>query len=354
MHSLKQPLLLTRVIFAVAATAALVCFAPAHRDNARADGAAGTRSSPARESLTISDPWARATPAGARMGAIYLRLRSASGDRLLGASVPRSVTAETQLHETIGGGGGSMKMREVSSIELPAGQTVELKPGGFHVMLMGLKHRLKAGEKVSVTLRFETVGHSSGVPHPGAHPDQLRRRGPAAVSHSDRNSYENHVPPPTPNRVENSRGSSRWEHEARAQSGAVAPLESERPTIQPGKVVHDGEAEAMAGGVYVCTRSSLHDPIEHGGVDAGTIIVDEERHGVDAAGRRHDHRGSSPLARVVEQIPEHLLEVFGLAPHDERFSDENFERQRSARVEAADGVHDPVGRRSDLRAATVG
>jgi copper(I)-binding protein len=51
-----------------------------------------------------------------------------------------------------------MTMRQVSSIELPAGQTIRLEPGGFHVMLIDLKHGLKAGDKLSLTLRFERAG----------------------------------------------------------------------------------------------------------------------------------------------------------------------------------------------------
>jgi hypothetical protein len=82
---------------------------------------------------------------------------------LLQASVPHSVSGEAQLHETVAqhdssGGGDTMTMRQVSSIELPAGQTIRLQPGGFHVMLIDLKHGLKAGDKLSLTLRFERAG----------------------------------------------------------------------------------------------------------------------------------------------------------------------------------------------------
>jgi copper(I)-binding protein len=129
--------------------------------NASAQGDASAKPV-ARATVTISDPWARATPAGAHMGAIYLKVLSAGGDRLLKASVPDSVAAKTQIHETIvrheSNGEDSMEMRQVSSLELPAGQEVELKPGGFHLMLIDLKRALKAGELVPVTLRFEKAG----------------------------------------------------------------------------------------------------------------------------------------------------------------------------------------------------
>jgi hypothetical protein len=142
--------------------AALLLLAAVGASDARAAGDAGDKTS-TKASVTISEPWARATPAGAHMGAIYLKLQSASGDRLLKASVPDSVASKTQIHETIvvhdsAGGGDSMEMHQVSSLELPASQEVELKPGGFHLMLIGLKHGLKAGETVPVTLRFEKAG----------------------------------------------------------------------------------------------------------------------------------------------------------------------------------------------------
>jgi copper(I)-binding protein len=127
--------------------------------DARAQVDAGGRT--AATAVTVSDAWARATPPGARMGSIYLKLSSTNGDRLIGASVPRSVSGKTQIHETLvsrDAGGESMGMREVRSLELPAGRTVELAPGGFHLMLMDLKHPLKAGDRVRVTLRFEKSG----------------------------------------------------------------------------------------------------------------------------------------------------------------------------------------------------
>lgn len=120
-------------------------------------------SSAGADRVTISDPWARETPAGAHMGSVYLTIVSAAGDRLLRASVPRSVAARTQIHETIvrqqaDGGGESMTMRRVPFLELPPGQEVELEPGGFHLMLIDLRRPLKAGDKLAVTLRFEKAG----------------------------------------------------------------------------------------------------------------------------------------------------------------------------------------------------
>ena len=58
-------------------------------------------------------------------------------------------------------GGGMMQMQEVESIEIPAGETVVLEPGGFHIMLLDLKRELTPGETVEVTLTFETAGEQT-------------------------------------------------------------------------------------------------------------------------------------------------------------------------------------------------
>ncbi len=105
--------------------------------------------------VEVKDAWARATPGGAKNGAAYLTLLSPTGDRLTGVTSPAAKM--TQLHE-MANDGGVMKMREVSAIDLPAGEAVTLKPGGLHIMMMGLKHPLKPGESVPLTLTFEKSG----------------------------------------------------------------------------------------------------------------------------------------------------------------------------------------------------
>ena len=111
--------------------------------------------------VTIRDAWARATPPAAKFGAIYVTLTSATGDRLVGASVARSIAARTQLHETVmitDSLGERMTMREVPSITLAPGDSVRLGPGGLHIMLIGLKKPLRAGARLPVTLSFENAG----------------------------------------------------------------------------------------------------------------------------------------------------------------------------------------------------
>ena len=101
----------------------------------------------------------KAAMAGHGNGAVYVTLSNAGAqpDALVSAST--DVAQTTELHE-VTQDGGVMKMRPVKTIPVPAGGTTELKPGGYHIMLMGLKHDLKPGEKVAVTLKFERGGET--------------------------------------------------------------------------------------------------------------------------------------------------------------------------------------------------
>ena len=106
--------------------------------------------------ITISHAWARATPAPVRTSAAYLTLDNKGGaDRLLSASA--DVAKETQLHSMITEA-GVMKMREVKGIDVAANGKTELKPGGFHIMLVGLADGLKEGTKFPLKLKFEKAG----------------------------------------------------------------------------------------------------------------------------------------------------------------------------------------------------
>jgi copper(I)-binding protein len=109
--------------------------------------------------VAITGAWARVTPPEAKTGAIYMKIASEDGDTLTGASVPPEVAGMTQIHETVvGEGHGEMKMQEVAQLDVPAGGSVELKPGGYHVMLMKLAEPIAAGDSVPVTLTFERAG----------------------------------------------------------------------------------------------------------------------------------------------------------------------------------------------------
>jgi len=111
--------------------------------------------------IDVEKPYARATPAGAMSGAAYMTLanETQTADRLTGAS--SEVAAKVQIHE-MKVVNGVMKMREVAGgLAIPAGGSVALKPGSYHVMLMGLKKPLVAGQSFPLTLTFAKAGNIS-------------------------------------------------------------------------------------------------------------------------------------------------------------------------------------------------
>lgn len=102
---------------------------------------------------TVKDAWIRGTVAQQKATGLFAQISSVQGSRLVGVSSPVAGVAE--VHE-MAMEGNVMKMRALpNGLALPAGQTVELKPGGYHVMLMDLKQPLEAGSTVPVTLVFE-------------------------------------------------------------------------------------------------------------------------------------------------------------------------------------------------------
>ena len=108
--------------------------------------------------LSIRNPWARETAVGQTVGGGFMTIANngAREDRLLSGTSPAA--AEVQLH-SMTMDGGVMRMRQVTDgIAIPAHGTVELKPGGYHVMFIGLKHPLRRGDTVPVTLRFQRAG----------------------------------------------------------------------------------------------------------------------------------------------------------------------------------------------------
>jgi copper(I)-binding protein len=120
--------------------------------------------------VEVDTAWARATPGNSKDSAAYLRIRNTgtTPDRLLAVSTPVAGTA--QPHETKVEN-GIMKMRPVGALAVAPGQTVELKPGGEHIMLTGLKQPLKPGDSFPLTLRFERAGDVAvtvKVEHAGA------------------------------------------------------------------------------------------------------------------------------------------------------------------------------------------
>jgi copper(I)-binding protein len=125
--------------------------------------------------LVIAQPWARATALGVPNGVVYLGVtnKGAAADTLI--SVSTEVSREAQVHETMDnmpGMEGMMSMEPVKDgVAIPPGKTVTLKPGGLHIMLMGLNRQLKPGDTVPLTLTFEKAGKvdvTAEVGAPGA------------------------------------------------------------------------------------------------------------------------------------------------------------------------------------------
>jgi copper(I)-binding protein len=110
---------------------------------------------PAAEIIRVIDPWARATLPGQKVGGVYMEIISPRDARLTGVTSPVASAAEVHSMTLEG---GTMKMRGVKALDLPAGTPVKLAPGGYHVMLFDLKKPLVAGEKVPLTLRIEEAG----------------------------------------------------------------------------------------------------------------------------------------------------------------------------------------------------
>ena len=106
----------------------------------------------AQSGVTVTNAWAGATVAAQKVGGVYMDIRSNAASRLLSASSP--VAGRAEIHN-MKIENGVMKMSPVEGIDVLAGKTVKLEPGGFHVMLVDLKRGLKAGETIPVTLTFE-------------------------------------------------------------------------------------------------------------------------------------------------------------------------------------------------------
>jgi copper(I)-binding protein len=105
--------------------------------------------------VTVSDAWIRATVPQQQSAGAFMHVRSAKAATLVAVKTP--VAANAELHE-MQMKGSMMSMHQVPSVALPAGQDVVLGPGGYHVMLFGLKQQLKDGDSVPLTLVVEDAG----------------------------------------------------------------------------------------------------------------------------------------------------------------------------------------------------
>jgi copper(I)-binding protein len=147
MHTLRR----TRVALVILASVALL---------------AGCSSAavPATAPITVTDAWARSSSATASAAAAYATITNTgtTADALVGASSPAAASVE--VHETMAMGspsassGGMMGMQPVARVEIPAGGSLQLKPGSYHVMLIGLARDLTVGDTIDLTLTFEKAG----------------------------------------------------------------------------------------------------------------------------------------------------------------------------------------------------
>jgi copper(I)-binding protein len=178
----------SRLLIAVAATTANLTLAHL------ADATVPPRFAPARmvrpgfmqvkaDGVMVEQAWARASAGNAATGAAYVTVMGGSEpDRLVGVSTPVAATAE--VHESFTEN-GVMKMRAVTALPIPAGKSVTFSPGGYHVMLTGLKRSLVAGESFPLTFRFEheqpvtvnvpirAIGRDTPVTGPTGHDDHM-------------------------------------------------------------------------------------------------------------------------------------------------------------------------------------
>ncbi len=106
----------------------------------------------AQTAVKVEDAWVRGTVASQKATGAFMRLTPVANARLVAVQSPVAGVAE--IHE-MAMENDVMKMRQIPGLDLAAGRTMELKPGGFHVMLMDLKQPLKGGEQVPITLVFE-------------------------------------------------------------------------------------------------------------------------------------------------------------------------------------------------------
>lgn len=199
MSTRRLPFRRTALGIAVVALAATGLVACGDDSNDSADDTTTTTEAAATE-VSVSDVWARPVEdlAAKDTSAVYMVITGGStDDALVSASVPSDIAATVEIHETVaadgasdgamsgdmstttmGGmesttttgdmsgdgattttmGGGMMTMQPVDSIPVPAGESVELKPGGYHIMLLDVQKTLAPGDTIEVTLTFENAG----------------------------------------------------------------------------------------------------------------------------------------------------------------------------------------------------
>lgn len=106
----------------------------------------------ANAQVNVKDAWIRATVAPQKVTGAFMQITSKQDTKLV--AVSSSIADSVEIH-SMEMEGDMMKMREIKDLPLPAGKTIELKPGGMHIMLFGLKKAVKEGEKIKLNLTVE-------------------------------------------------------------------------------------------------------------------------------------------------------------------------------------------------------
>ncbi len=106
------------------------------------------------DQISVTNVWTRAGAPGQKVAGIYFDIESVVDAKLVAVSTPIAQVAELHLMTV---DNGTMRMRAVLAVDLPAGKTVSLEPGGYHVMLFDLKRSLQAGERIPIQLSIEDV-----------------------------------------------------------------------------------------------------------------------------------------------------------------------------------------------------
>ncbi|MSQ18057.1 MAG: copper chaperone PCu(A)C [Betaproteobacteria bacterium] len=106
----------------------------------------------AQAQVTVSEPWIRATVGGQKVAGGYLQIKSERDTALVGVKSPAAANVEVHEMAMVD---NVMRMRALQKLDVPAGRSVELKPGGYHLMLIDIKEPMKVGAKVPLQLTFE-------------------------------------------------------------------------------------------------------------------------------------------------------------------------------------------------------
>ncbi|TCV83004.1 hypothetical protein EDC63_11739 [Sulfurirhabdus autotrophica] len=112
------------------------------------------------DNLTVSKAWVRATVPGQEVSGAFMDLTSKTNARLIKAESP--VAEIVEIH-SMSMQNGVMNMREIKELDLPAGKTIQLAPGGFHIMLINLSKQLKAGDSIPIKLTIKEAGNTDSV-----------------------------------------------------------------------------------------------------------------------------------------------------------------------------------------------